>query len=128
VYCQSDWFLLRYETFNEPGFVLTIPYHKVWKITFKIVHSATILLPEWRRVVADLALKYPELTEHLIPRDVITRWNSTYNMLEVALKYRKAIDIMMSSRENRLREYELTWDEWNIAAQLRDVLNICHTL
>lgn len=123
MFSQSDWFLSRYEYFNEPGFVLTIPYHKVRKIAFKIVHSTTILLPEWRRVVADL-----ELTERLIPRDVATRWNSTYDMLEVALKYRKAIDIMTSARENGLREYELTRGEWKIAGQLRDVLNVCHTL
>ncbi|KAF8071972.1 hypothetical protein FPV67DRAFT_1412160, partial [Lyophyllum atratum] len=45
---------------------------KIRKITFKIVHSTTILLPEWRRVVA----ADPELTDRLIPRDVSTRWNS----------------------------------------------------
>ena len=32
------------------------------------------------------------------------------------LKYQKVIDIMISARENRLREYELTQSEWKIAA------------
>jgi hypothetical protein len=128
VYSQSEWFLSRYEAFNTPEFVLTIPYHKVRKIAFKIIHSTTILLPEWCRIVADLALKYPELTERLIPRDVATRWNSTYNMLEVTLKYQKAIDIMTSARENGLRDYKLTQGEWKIAAQLCDILKVCHIL
>ncbi|KAF8165730.1 hypothetical protein B0H34DRAFT_643420, partial [Crassisporium funariophilum] len=50
---------------------------KIQKLAFKTVHSSTILLPEWRRV----------LTDRLSPRDVSTRWNSTFDMLHVALRY-----------------------------------------
>ena len=57
VYSWSDWFLLRYETYNAPEFVLTIPYHKVQKIAFKIIHSTTILLQKWHHAITDLALK-----------------------------------------------------------------------
>ncbi|GLB44048.1 hypothetical protein LshimejAT787_1502320 [Lyophyllum shimeji] len=93
---------------------------KIRKIAFKIVHSTTILLPKWRRVVA----ADPELTDRLIPRDVSTRWNSTFDMLNTALEYRKAVDAMTNDRANGLRDYELSRQEWKIAAQLRDVLEI----
>jgi hypothetical protein len=43
-----------------------------------------------------------------MPRDVTTRWNSTYDMLKFALEYRKAIDILTADRQNDLRNYELS--------------------
>ncbi|GLB35657.1 hypothetical protein LshimejAT787_0212220 [Lyophyllum shimeji] len=95
---------------------------KIRKLAFKIIHSSTILLPEWRRIVA--GLEDPKLTDHLIPRDVSTRWNSTFDMLHMALRYRKAVDAITSNRANGLRQYELSGEEWKIASQLCDVLEI----
>lgn len=69
-------------------------------------------------------MKEQKLEERQLPRDVRTRWNSTYQMLSVAVKYRSAIDQMTGSRELGLRKYELTEDEWAIATQLRDVLKV----
>lgn len=60
-----------------------------------------------------------------MPRDVTTRWNSTYDMLKFALEYRKAIDTLTADRQNELRNYELSEREWTIAAQLSDVLKVC---
>lgn len=57
-----------------------------------------------------------------MPRDVSTRWNSTYDMLCFAIKYRKAIEIMTSEKKNDLRQFELEEDEWTIAEQLSDIL------
>ena len=52
------------------------------------------------------------------------RWNSTYDMLDFALEYRKAINILTADRQNELRNYELSEREWTIAKQLRDILKV----
>lgn len=64
------------------------------------------------------------MPERLIPRDVSTRWNSTYDMLTVALEYRKVVDSMCADRDLGLRKYELGAREWTIARQLTDVLKV----
>jgi hypothetical protein len=58
----------------------------------------------------------------MIPRDVRTRWNATYDMLEFAYQYRKAINIITDIREMKLRLYEIEAHEWEIVRQLRDLL------
>jgi hypothetical protein len=57
-----------------------------------------------------------------MPRDVATRWNSTYNMLEFALEYRSAIDELSGDRD--MRKYELDDEEWNIVQQLCNLLEV----
>jgi hypothetical protein len=54
----------------------------------------------------------------MMPRDVSTRWNSTFDMLDFAVKYRAAIDSITSTRDLNLRKYELADNEWAIAEQL----------
>jgi hypothetical protein len=60
----------------------------------------------------------------MMPRDVSTRWNSTFDMLEFAIQYRVAIDAMTAIREFDLRKYELVPTEWDTATELRDVLKV----
>ncbi|RPD52208.1 hypothetical protein L226DRAFT_431217, partial [Lentinus tigrinus ALCF2SS1-7] len=60
---------------------------KIRKISFKIIHSTTKLLPAWRDIVKELNMR-----ERLLPRDVKTRWNSSFDMAEVAVEYRPAIE------------------------------------
>ncbi|EPS92615.1 hypothetical protein FOMPIDRAFT_1099899, partial [Fomitopsis schrenkii] len=60
---------------------------KLRKISMSIHRSPTLLLPAWERAVEAVNLKFKKL-----PRDVRTRWNSTFRMLDVALVYRRAID------------------------------------
>jgi hypothetical protein len=59
-----------------------------------------------------------------MPRDVATRWNSTYNMLHFAIEYRKAIDAISGDREMELHKFELAEYKWKIATQLWDVLKV----
>lgn len=64
------------------------------------------------------------MPQKLIPRDVHTRWNSTYDMLDVAVKYKDAVDALCSKAERGLRTYELMEDEWRIVEELRDTLMV----
>ncbi|KAF8226257.1 hypothetical protein L208DRAFT_1014983, partial [Tricholoma matsutake] len=59
------------------------------KLSFKVINSSTIILPSWQRLLDELTMK-----KQIIPRDVTTHWNSTYDMLNFALEYQKAIDIL----------------------------------
>jgi hypothetical protein len=62
----------------------------------------------------------------MMPRDVTTRWNSTYDMLEFAIEYREALDSITGNQKMKLRQYELTEEDWIIATHLRDVLKVCY--
>jgi hypothetical protein len=59
-----------------------------------------------------------------MPRDVSTRWNSTYDMLKFALDYRIALDTITGERDMKLRKYELKDAEWDIAKQLGNILEV----
>ncbi|EIW58933.1 uncharacterized protein TRAVEDRAFT_104594, partial [Trametes versicolor FP-101664 SS1] len=87
------------------------------KLTFKIVHSTTKLLPTWKELLAELG--QPVV---LIPRDVRTRWNSTFDMLDSCLKHQKALTQLCSDKSNGLRSFEVSEREWEIARQLRNML------
>jgi hypothetical protein len=90
------------------------------QLSFAIIHSTTIALPAWRR-----ACESHKLSPNLIPRDVVTRWNSTYDMMQFALKYRKPIDTITADKSLKsLRKYELDDDEWNVIKQLVSVLHV----
>jgi hypothetical protein len=56
----------------------------------------------------------------MMPRDVVTRWNSTYDMLLFSREYRKAIDEITGDRD--MRKYELDENEWALVDQLCDLL------
>lgn len=58
----------------------------------------------------------------ILPRDVVTRWNSTYDMLSFAITYRAAIDAMTADKSLKLRKFELDEEEWAIAEELVAVL------
>lgn len=65
-----------------------------------------------------------DLPERKMPCDVATRWNSTYNMLEFAVRYQPAIDDITGDKSANLRKYELSEEEWTIAMQLCDMLKV----
>ncbi|KAJ7488457.1 hypothetical protein B0H11DRAFT_1720503, partial [Mycena galericulata] len=86
---------------------------QIRKLSFAIIHSTTILLPAWRKICRKCKLK-----ERMIPRDVRTRWNSTYDMLYFSQNYRPAIDAITSEKSYKLRKYELDETEWEIIGDL----------
>ena len=89
-------------------------------LAFTIVRSTTIALPAWRRYCKELNLK-----SRILPRNVVTCWNSTYYMLSFAVKYHSAIDAMMADKSLKLRNYELETEEWSIAEDLMAILLVC---
>jgi hypothetical protein len=60
----------------------------------------------------------------MMPQDVSTQWNSTFDMLDFSIKYRPAIDTMTAMRDLDLRKYELSPEEWRIAKELKDILEV----
>jgi hypothetical protein len=60
----------------------------------------------------------------MMPRDVSTRWNSTYDMVEFATEYQAALNIMTADHDMNLRQFELSKKEWGLATELREVLRV----
>jgi hypothetical protein len=60
----------------------------------------------------------------MMPCDVSTCWNSTYDMLLFALDFCLAIDSMTALHDFDLQRYELSPAEWGIAKELRDILKV----
>ncbi|KAJ7140229.1 hypothetical protein C8R43DRAFT_892792, partial [Mycena crocata] len=87
------------------------------KIVMKIPKSPTVILPLWRDTCLDMNLK-----PVLIPRDVSTRWNSTHDMLKIALQYREVVDVIVDHKKAGLRKFELEDEEWDSLADLFKVL------
>ncbi|KAG1900157.1 uncharacterized protein F5891DRAFT_952567, partial [Suillus fuscotomentosus] len=87
------------------------------KLGFKIIHSTVKLLPAWHEILEALKMRVTTL-----PWDVSTCWNSTFDMVEYALRNREAIDAVTQRQDLGLRQLELTDHEWVIAEQLQDIL------
>ena len=49
-------------------------------------------------------------------------------MVQFAVAYREPLNDLTGCRAMKLREYELTEDEWKIAEQLSDVLGVALVL
>lgn len=127
--CCSRFVEIHLLTFHITN--ITPFYYQLRKLAYAIKRSTTILLPRWKEILEELAAtsassqsnKKP-LSVRIMPRDVSTRWNSTYEMLKFAYQYREAIDKITSDRAMKLREYELLENEWETVKQLRDSLKV----
>jgi hypothetical protein len=103
---------------NELSKIKT-PIFQLRGISNAMKNSSTIILPQWMEKLKELGLD-----SRMMPHDVSTRWNSTYDMLEFAVTYRSALDAMTANRGLNLRKYELDSDEWTAAEKLRDTLKV----
>jgi hypothetical protein len=65
------------------------------------------------------------VADHIMPRDVSTRWNSTYDMLKFAHSHQDPINQMTDCRSLKLGHCSITESEWELVKQLRDVLKVC---
>ena len=64
------------------------------------------------------------LHPQMMPRDVLTRWNSTYNMLKFVVEYQEALNAITGNQKMKLRQYELDEEDCEIATKLRDSLKV----
>jgi hypothetical protein len=88
-----------------------------------------IILPEWYAILTHMANASKEkrrtpLAKRMIPRDVKTRWNYTYEMLDFAYTYRNAYDEVTANCDMSMRNHELSKEEWKIVKDLADVLKV----
>ena len=65
------------------------------------------------------------LPSRIMPCNVSTRWNSTFDMLDFAISYCEAIDALTANRLLKLWQFELDNEEWEVSEQLRDTLLVC---
>ena len=89
----------------------------------KVVNLSTLLLPEWKCIVDEHGLP-----PRILPRDVQTHWNLTFDMLDVCLQYRSPYNQMCARLENGLQRFEMSEDEWLIAKQLYKILKVSSQL
>ena len=87
-----------------------------------MINSPTLLLPQWH---AHLEREAPtELHGRILPRDVSTRWNSTFDHLATFVELAEYVDTFTGIREHGLRQFELTSEEWDCLKQLVKVLQV----
>lgn len=103
--------------FLHPILLFTFP--QVCQLAFVIIHLSTKLLPSWRSLCIQQKRK-----PCLIPCDVVTQWNSTYDMLRLTLNHRAPIDAIMADKSLKLRKYELDDIHWKIVGDLISVLEV----
>jgi hypothetical protein len=90
---------------------------------YAIKNSSTLTLPEWFRILDELSLD-----ACMMPRDVQTCWNTTYDMLDFAYEYKDTINQITDRCDMKLRDYEIKPHKWDIIKQLRDVLGVCPSI
>ncbi|KAL1657570.1 hypothetical protein GGF50DRAFT_68733, partial [Schizophyllum commune] len=94
---------------------------KLRKLAYKVINSTTKLLPAWLQCLKDHGLP-----STYIPRDVSTRWNSTYDMLDYVVEHAKPLKAYLGDEEHTfdLDVFALSSQEWRCAKQLRKVLKV----
>ena len=92
------------------------------RLLFAIVRSTTIALPAWHH-----HCKAHKIRPRVLPCDVVTHWNSTFDMLNFAVQYQAVIDAMTANKSLKLCKFELETEEWTITEDLVMVLlvSIC---
>ncbi|KIM62896.1 hypothetical protein SCLCIDRAFT_118637, partial [Scleroderma citrinum Foug A] len=87
------------------------------KLAFKIIHSTTIVLPAWDAACTEQGFKPKRM-----PRDVSTRWNSAFDMVDFGVSYDQVIESLTDKRRLGLAEFAIDKHEWDLLKQLHEVL------
>ena len=95
---------------------------QIRKLSFKIIHSSTILLPAWVAMLKDL-----DMPIKMIPHDVSTHWNSTFDVADFVCKYHVAIEAITDKQKLGLTDLALDEHEWGLLKELRGVLKVCRS-
>ncbi|KIM68548.1 hypothetical protein SCLCIDRAFT_105396, partial [Scleroderma citrinum Foug A] len=89
----------------------------ICKLSFKVIHSTTLLLPAWIATLKDLDLPVKKILH-----DCPTRWNLSFDLINFVVDYRAPIKDMTDKRKLGLITYALDDHEWQLLGQLRDIL------
>jgi hypothetical protein len=66
-----------------------------------MIKSTMIILLVWFQTLVKLKLDAPKM-----PRDILTRWNSMFDMLVFTLAYKTAVDDITGNKVANLWQYE----------------------
>jgi hypothetical protein len=105
-----------------PSFVLLIyllPLSQARKISSKINNSTTLLLPRWREQVSATSFK-----NWILPRDVATWWNSTYDMLAAFVEMKDPVSKFLDRSSNGMAEFLISDEEWDAIEGLVSALRV----
>jgi hypothetical protein len=92
---------------------------QICKLTFAIKNSSTLTLPQWYWILEALSLD-----TQVMPHDVHTRWNATYDMLDFTYQYKQVINKITDICKMKLHEYKIEAHEWEVVQQLQDLLKV----
>ncbi|KAI6095937.1 hypothetical protein F5141DRAFT_993862, partial [Pisolithus sp. B1] len=82
---------------------------KTCELAFKIIHSTTILLPTWHATCKETGKKVKQ-----IPCNILTCWNSTFNMIDFILEYQEPVNAITDKLTKKtLNKYYLLTDMSN---------------
>ena len=99
---------------------------------YAIKNSPTIIQPKWKKTLLKLVVKVQRdnqkaLTVPMMPWDIATHWNSTYEMLKFAFSYWEGSDNLADDWMLKLCDYELRDEDWKIVKQLHDSLKVSNS-
>ena len=63
-----------------------------------------------------------------MPRDVSTRWNSAFDMVDFGVLYDQVIESITDKRKLGLGQFAIDEHEWQLLRQLHNVLKVSHKL
>ena len=59
-----------------------------------------------------------------LARRCATRWNSDYDSLDTAITLEQPVRKLLKNKDLNLKAFKLTDEQWDLAADLRDVLEV----
>ena len=59
-----------------------------------------------------------------MPQDVLTRWNSAFDMVNFGVLYNQVIESLTDKHRLGLAEFTIDEHEWDLLKQLREVLKV----